>query len=219
MSLRWRRKGLVMSTLRNRRVLTGLFLSSAVISGCTTSDASSGYWPGTPPEISSALYSRAGITVANMDKSLKFYRDALGMTVLVDRVGKTDARLAAFSGVEQDQAIRLVILRTETRGPAQLNAGYIGLAEITAADGSTIQNREVLTSNGAETGAIMLMFVVEDVRAVHADILGLGLEIISEPQQREDGSWSELLIRGPNQERLWITDRYSRDVLVEKTVP
>lgn len=203
------------------RPLSSVAIAAAAwsVAGCTSSLETSEFWVSEPPAITSAVYSRAGITVADMDESLKLYRDVFGMRVLVDRLGKTDARLSAFSGLTDDQSIRLVVLRTETEGIAQLNAGYIGLAEITNSDGTATSTKTPLVSSGAETGSIMLMFVVEDIQETWAAVREMGYDIISEPEQRDDGTWSELLMRGPNAERLWVTGRYGRSVLVEKTVP
>ncbi|MEM9570467.1 MAG: VOC family protein [Pseudomonadota bacterium] len=202
----------------SQRLRFGLLALAALATACTTHEAAEPFWPESPPDITSALYSRAGITVANMDESLTLYRDIFGMKVVVDRQGKTDPRLSAFSGLLDDQAIRLVILRTETDSAAQLNAGYIGLAQIIDPEGTSRAAHPPLQSSGAEPGAVMLMFVVEDVRAVERQVRTLGYHIISPSEQRADGSRSELLIRGPNNERLWVTDRYPRKVLVEKTV-
>ncbi|GAB5486943.1 MAG: hypothetical protein Pars2KO_05130 [Parasphingorhabdus sp.] len=169
-------------------------------------------WPETAPEFESAVFARAGITVRDIDESLKFYRDILGMTVILNRKKLSDPRLPDFAGLEKDQAIRMVILRPALNSGAKFHAGYIALSEVTDANGVKLSPKEKISGDGSQPGSIMLQFMVEDAKAVHSQVRELGYEIISAPNP--DKEFGELLVRDPNGIRFWITDRYSRAILI-----
>lgn len=174
-------------------------------------------WPEDAPGFASATFARAGVTVRDIDESLKFFRDVLGMNVIVDRRAMFDPRLPAFSGLSEDQTIRLTILQPDMEGPAKLNVGYIAISEISDSEGNKLRPRAPVTSTGSEPGSIMLQFLVDDVRIIHDQVVDLGYQIISAPIELEDGRRSELLIRDFNGIRYWITDRYERTLFLEKT--
>lgn len=163
-----------------------------------------GPWPEEDPEIISAILSRTGITVRDINESLKLYRGILGMQPFYERVGLDDPRLPAYSGMTTNQQMRLVVLRIRTKGDAKINAGYLGLTEISEKDG-TITKLPQEHSTGAAYGSLSLMFVVDDVLAIYEKVKAGGYEIISAPDKRENGKISQLLMRGPDGERLWIT--------------
>ena len=172
-------------------------------------------WPEAEPEITSAILSRSSITVRSIEESLKLYRDILGMTVFYTPPPIFDPRLVAFSGLKPDQKLRLVVLRTETDGAAKLNAGYLGLAEILEADG-TAANLTAARSEPAIYGAIGFLFVVENTREIHDQVVAAGFEVISAPVEKDDGSHTQLLMRGPSGERLWITEGERRSVFLQQ---
>jgi len=174
-------------------------------------------WPEQPPEFVSATFARAGITVRDIDESLEFFRDVLGMRVIVDRRAMYDPRLPAFSGLAENQTIRLTILQPVVSGASELNMGYIALSEISDAKGDRVQPLEPAKTTGSEPGSIMLQFLVDDVRSIHSGVSQLGYEIISPPVEREDGTRSELLVRDFNGIRYWITDRYTRTLFLDRT--
>lgn len=169
-------------------------------------------WPDQAPEFQSAVFARAGVTVRDIDESLKFYRDVLGMTVIHERKAMYDPRLDDFSGLSSNQTIRLVILRPALSTDAKFHAGYIALSELSNADGERIDPKSTVVTSGSEPGSIMLQFMVEDAKLVHQQVVKLGYEIISSPDP--DQPFGELLIRDPNGVRFWITDRYPRTILL-----
>ncbi|MEO9467990.1 VOC family protein [Parasphingorhabdus sp.] len=170
-------------------------------------------WPEKMPEFQSAVFARAGVTVRDIDESLKFYRDILGMTVIHDRKAMFDPRLVEFAGLENDRTIRLVILRPAITGDAKFHAGYIALSEISDAEGKKLSPKEPVSGDGSDPGSIMLQFMVEDAKLVHQKVRQLGYEIIAAPDPEKPHG--ELLVRDPNGIRFWITDRYSRAILIE----
>ena len=174
-------------------------------------------WPDKEPKFESAFFMRAGVTVRDIDESLLLYRDILGMKVLIDRKGMFDSRLLDFSGLAEGETIRLTVLAPQNNGKAFVNAGYIALSEISDARGQRLPAKANVKTSGSEPGSIMLQFLVDDTKPIHKKIVDLGYEIISAPSEKPDGTWSELLVRDPNGIRLWITDRYSRTIFLERS--
>ena len=170
-------------------------------------------WPDKAPEFEAGVFARAGVTVRDIDESLKFYRDILGMDVIHDRKGLYDPRLQEFSGMSSDQSIRLTILRPALSGDGKFHAGYIALSELSNSEGERITPRENVTQTGIQPGSIMLQFMVEDAKDIHRKVKSLeGYHIISAPDP--DKPYGELLIKDPNGVRFWITDRYLRTILL-----
>ncbi len=164
-------------------------------------------WPSAEPDIVSAMLWRTGVTVRSIDESLKLYRDILGMTPVYAPATQSDPRLEAFSGLKPGQKLRLLVLRTETAGDAALNVGYLGLAEVLEADGSRAQLKAPARDASARYGQIGILFMVEDIMTIARKVEEGGYTILSKPTKRADGSNTQLLMLGPDGERLWITER------------
>jgi len=172
-------------------------------------------WADTPPEILSAVFSRTGIKVQNIEESLKLYQGILGMTPFYERKNLTDDRLKLYSGLRDGEAMHLVVLRIETQGPLQVNSGYLGLAEFVRPDG-TRPKLEQRPSTGREAGGFSMIFLVEDMAETYAKVKAGCYDIISHPKQRADGRWTQLMMRGPDGERLWLTQSYNRTPFLNK---
>lgn len=100
-----------------------------------------------------------GITVGNMDRSLVFYRDGLGLEQEFDRI--LDAQyLKTVLSLEFDH-IRAVYLRIPGGGFVEL-LEYVGVERFPAA------------SRPCDYGAGHLCLYVDDVAAIHARLVGLG---------------------------------------------
>lgn len=100
-----------------------------------------------------------GITVRDMDRSLVFYRDGLGLEQEFDRI--LDAPyLKAVLGLDFDH-IRAVYLRIPGGGFVEL-LEYHGVERFPAA------------SRPCDYGAGHLCLYVDDVETVHARLVGLG---------------------------------------------
>ena len=173
-------------------------------------------WPDEEPKFESAFFSRIGVTVANVDESLKFYRDILGMELLLDRKKMYDPRLPEFSGITPDQTFRFVILKTNMSTELMFNAGYLALSEVCDAEGNRLEPKKKVQATGSEPGSIMIQFVVDNNVPIYERVKDLpGYEVIFAPEEKPDGKHTELLVRDPNGLRLWITDRYSRTIFLE----
>jgi catechol 2,3-dioxygenase-like lactoylglutathione lyase family enzyme len=100
-----------------------------------------------------------GITVRDMDDSLRFYHDGLGLELEFDRI--LDAPyLNAVLGLDQD-SIRAVYLRIPGGGFVEL-LEYRGIERLPA------------TSRPCDYGAGHLCLYVDDVEAMHRHLVGLG---------------------------------------------
>ncbi len=100
-----------------------------------------------------------GITVNDMDRSLVFYREGLGLEQEFDRI--LDAPyLKAVLGLDFDR-IRAVYLRIPGGGFVEL-LEYVGVERFPAA------------SRPCDFGAGHLCLYVDDVAAIHERLLGLG---------------------------------------------
>jgi catechol 2,3-dioxygenase-like lactoylglutathione lyase family enzyme len=104
----------------------------------------------------------AGVCVRDMDQSLRFYRDGLGLTVLTDKV--LDADLEPLLGV-RTESVRTVFL-----GDAEhTDSGIVELLDLgTPAVGDEPQS-------GVPARGVFLLSVQVDVRAVLSRLEGLGL--------------------------------------------
>jgi len=106
-----------------------------------------------------------GITVSDMDVSLGFYRDGLGLEQEFDLV--LDAPyLNTVLGLDQD-SIRAVYLRIPGGGFVEL-LEYRGIERLSAA------------SRPCDYGAGHLCLYVDDVEAMHARLVGMGFRARSE---------------------------------------
>ena len=100
-----------------------------------------------------------GITVNDMDRSLVFYREGLGLDQEFDRI--LDAPyLNAVLGLDFDH-IRAVYLRIPGGGFVEL-LEYVGVERLSAA------------SRPCDYGAGHLCLYVDDVEGMHARLVGLG---------------------------------------------
>lgn len=196
------------------------FTALTLIACATTQTSSSSAehalpsWPAAEPKIQSAIFSRTSLTVRSIDESLKLYRDVLGMTPFYERLNLDDPRLIPFSNLQPGQKMNLTVLRIETNGPHKVNSGYLGLTEIRDVDDSLTPLPE-LTRSAANYGAATLMFMVPSTMDTYKDVRDLGYEIISAPKQREGGGNTQLLMRGPDGERLWIGETSNFSIFLD----
>ncbi len=137
------------------------------------------------------------------------------MTPFYERKNLDDPRLVPFSNLKPGQKMNLTVLRIETDSPFKVNSGYIGLAEIVEADGSLAELPK-LSENAAAYGAATLMFMVKNTIETHEQVKTLGYEVISAPKEMENGKRSQLLMRGPDGERIWVGETSSHSVFLKR---
>lgn len=109
----------------------------------------------------------AGLTVSDMERSLTFYRDALGLEILVDRVS-IDAYLREVTGVES-QAIRIVYLRIPgSDRPLEL-LEHRGV------------RRKRVSGRPCDPGILHICFYVSSLAAIFRRLAAAGYKFISPP--------------------------------------
>jgi lactoylglutathione lyase len=106
-----------------------------------------------------------GVTVRDMDTSLRFYRDGLGLEIEFDRILDADY-LKTVLGLQFDH-IRAVYLRIPGGGFVEL-LEYVGIERMSAA------------SRPSDYGAGHLCLYVDDVAAIFSRLRGLHFTARSE---------------------------------------
>ncbi len=150
-----------------------------------------------------AVLSRTTISVRSIEESLKFYQGILGLEPFYKREKLDDPRLVGFSGIKEGQTISLVALRPPLARANDIKVGHLGLIEIREADGSLAQAPEPLREPN-RPGSMAFLIFVSDVLDIHEKVVAAGYEIIAAPVEREGQRPTQLLMRGPDGERLWI---------------
>lgn len=105
----------------------------------------------------------SGICPADMDASLRFYRDGIGLDVLVDTVLETD--------LEPLLGLRTTTVRTVFLGEAENRAG--GIVELL--DPGARELKDEPEQPGVPTRGLFLLSLQVDVSAVLARLAELGL--------------------------------------------
>ena len=114
---------------------------------------------------------RTTLIVEDIDKSLSFYRDALGMEVIYDNMIRNPRD--AKSDAEAELARRLVFVRANDD-----YIGIIGLLEYTKPR-RPVRGRE---PQPFSSGSAVLLFTAKDVRKIFARAAAIpGVEVLSEP--------------------------------------
>ena len=159
------------------------------------------------PQVSRIV--RTAIFVSNLEKSVRFYKEALGFGrvyangVLEHKVGH------ALIGVPDDSVIRYEIVQAD-----EVNFGMVGLFEAKPVPPSfTRANR------GANLGEGCMVFFATDIHAVRDRVVELGGEIVCEPQLLvvHDLRQLEMTCRDPDGMMINIierpTERWDADVV------
>lgn len=115
-----------------------------------------------------------GFTVADLDRSLAFYRDLLGLEVLWQRVSSAEylGRLVGYPGVEMHQVLLAIPGSTHT---FELN-DYRG-----------IERTPVANPANGNPGTAHLCLLVDDIRGLHTQLVAAGVGVISEPVGPTEG--------------------------------
>ncbi len=118
-------------------------------------------------------FRRTTLVVRDIDESLRFYRDALGLKVIYDKIIRTPRD--AESDATADRALRLVFLRS--------NDDFVGVVGL-------LQYRKPVKpayDQGDEpfsTGSVVLLFNASNVEQVFARARAVpGVRVLSEPSE------------------------------------
>ena len=122
---------------------------------------------------------RTTLVVRDIDRSLAFYRDALGMQVIYDNAIRTPR--SAASDAEAVRASRLVFLRANDD-----YVGIIGLLQYT----KPVRPAHDQGDEPFSTGSIVLVFNADDLDAAFARARQVrGVRVLYEPGRREYPSY------------------------------
>jgi len=128
-----------------------------------------------------------GLTVSDIEQSIAFYRDVLGMTLVRRRPSVTAAYVARQTGYEGVE-LGVASFEVSEGSPQSLELVQYTNRPGPATDPAT--NR---------AGSSHLCLLVDDLRACHNDLLARGVQFVSEPVT---------ITGGPNQGGLVV---YMRD--------
>jgi len=137
---------------------------------------------------------RTAIIVTDMEKSLRFYRDVLGLNVWVQgRMGKEVPAMFKLLGVPPG-AVRWVILQSE-----DVDWGMVGLFELRRPSPPRLRRPKLAQANAGEA---CLVFHTPDVDAVHRSAKKMKLRILCPPTLLEIAERQvlskEMTLRDPN---------------------
>lgn len=111
-----------------------------------------------------------GLTVSNLERSIKFYKDILGLDFKGQMImeGKETDKLFGF----KDAKVKVAYLN----GSQELQTPPVELIEFVLLSPRVIENRL------NQIGIAELCFYVEDIEAVYENLKAKGVKFLSEPQ-------------------------------------
>jgi lactoylglutathione lyase len=110
-----------------------------------------------------------GLTVADIERSIRFYRDVLGMTLLRRRPHVDSDYVALQTGYQG------VVLNVASFQVAHDSSQSLEIVQYMNQAGSPVETA------GNRPGASHLCLTVDDLRACHADLSAKGVHFKSEP--------------------------------------
>jgi len=117
----------------------------------------------------------ASFTVSDMDRSIKFYTDIMGMKLEFDMGasvgGPVCEAVTGCPGVE----IRTAFLR--------IDGGILELVQYSPAGKALEGNKP------SDTGSAHVCFKTDNIQEFHQKLLKKGLTVVSEPQQVDEATW------------------------------
>ena len=128
----------------------------------------------------------AALSVANMERSLRFYRDLIGCKVIRTIEPRADAKLGIIAGLPGAQA-RIAHLK--------FGSGMFELFEYVEPRGCPSPCKR----SQADHGLVHIGFKSNDALADYAQLKARGVEFLSEPVEFRPGVWV-VYFRGPDGE-------------------
>jgi len=139
------------------------------------------------------------ITVSDINESLAFYRDIMGMEVMIDAelVGKEVEAVLALPGAK----LRTVVLKKGERAK-----GMVELLSFSSPEGDSIPVKR----RPSDVGPYLLSFEVDDIEKEYQRLLKKGVKFNSPPQPlniKPAGIFKAAIFQGPDGILLELVER------------
>jgi catechol 2,3-dioxygenase-like lactoylglutathione lyase family enzyme len=137
-----------------------------------------------------------GIVVTDMERSLKFYRDLLGMKTAIDFTEESEYidKVLALKGVR----LRMVKLTAEA-------GGMIELLYYSSHPGRRNKDNKI-----CEIGPTHVAFTVDDVEKIYSEWSANGVKFNSRPQVSSDGNAKVVFCQDPDGTYLEIVEMFEK---------
>ena len=142
------------------------------------------------PRISALV--RAALFVGDLDQSIRFYRDVIGLQVCYARGQARNEAFAALIGRPPQSAIRYEILQAP--GPSR---GMVGLFEVREPDPEALHR----PTQGCARGEVCLVFYCDDLDGLERRLDDWGSAFVCRPRflsVRPDRGQREMTFRDPD---------------------
>ncbi len=166
-------------------------------------------WPTSQPEWSASSFVRLSLRVNSIEESLKLYRDILGFEVFYAPKPSPLGYFGDWLGYDPDQQVKYVVVRSPMKGHIETSLGHIGLAEV----GGSSDSSDNRSRNGI--GEVWIMISVDNTVEIYEQVKEAGYEVNLIPKENPDGSRTSLLMTGPDDEKLYISEELVRSLLVQ----
>ncbi len=156
---------------------------------------------GAPPGAPSAapvqsLLLRAALVTYDLERSLLFYRDILGQTVVED-VPLDAARSASWLAVGPNSTIRFVVLRGSGEYPGgPITGGRIAFLAVSDPERPTRNFRR--PNRYGVHGDVVLPHRVQNLDKIHVDLRAAGFEVLFAPRTSSTGRSRNMMVYDPN---------------------
>ena len=124
-------------------------------------------------------FNHVGITVSDLERSIKFYRDILGLKVLrnTGEIGGEGSSFATICGLEGVRCKIATLLFQDTY--------FLQLFEFVYPEG-----KKALESRPCDVGALHISFVVEDPVKTYEELKAKGVRFVNPPVENSVGQFA-----------------------------
>tara|TARA_B100000945_G_C20391251_1_gene602351 strand:- start:954 stop:1457 length:504 start_codon:yes stop_codon:yes gene_type:complete len=151
---------------------------------------------------------RAALQVSDLDNSIKFYKEVLGLTEVYTQGTASGGNMHALVGMPESVSIKICVLKQ----PEYSAFGMVGLFQILNPSPPKIQR----PSEGSNIGELCMVFYCSNLDVIMKNVEKHNHYIISKPINLEVGGvvkQREMSMRGPDGEKInlieWDPDKAS----------
>ncbi len=149
------------------------------------------------PLLQELALQRATIVIADLERSLAFYRDVLGLPV---------ARVLELSRASTRESLALpenARVRFATLGPDENSPGQLGLLEITE---TAMANAALPSPPGVATGQVLLVWRVSDAQRARDLAVAHGATLITDIKPFTNREGREVVVAAPEGTRIQLVE-------------